>query len=58
MFSLPVHGTEITDLDGSKWIVKMEGGYKLRRGGDCHPDFVSGPLDAVAFADWFNSAYK
>ncbi len=53
---LPSHGDRITDINGRKWTVKCEGGFKLRDGMECHPDFLNGPLDAVAFAEWFNSA--
>jgi len=57
LFHLPEHGDIVTDTDGVKWTVKMEGGFKLRHDGQSHPAFLNGPMGAIEFAQWYNYAF-
>lgn len=57
MLALPSHGDTVID-SGAQWSVRMNGGFVLRDAmwpACCHPDFMDGPKDAMAFAEWFNS---
>lgn len=55
MLHLPEHGDIVKDR-GTDWTIKMEGGFMLRSGGECHPDFKIGPMSALCFCQWINCA--